>query len=197
MPNAGRMNSAINLTLGAGALPYVFMTPPETVSGTDIAKYIFALDLDRAGARIADTSGDYRPSSVEFMSPPSHDLAAFRKSGGKLILYHGAADPVFSLNDTIEAYGDTLRGGDRFARLFVIPGMNHCGGGPATDMFDALTPLVNWVEKGEAPEKIVGTANPNSPWPGRTRPLCPYPKQTRYTGKGDIDDAANFACVVP
>jgi feruloyl esterase len=72
--------------------------------------------------------------------------------------------------------------------------MNHCGGGPATEQFDAFTALTNWVEKGTAPEKIVATAGQNSPWPARTRPLCAYPKQARYKGSGSIEDAANFVC---
>jgi hypothetical protein len=197
MPNANRANSAINLTLGAGAVPYIFMTPPERVAGNEIAKFMFELDLNRAASRITNRGADFRQSSMEFMTPPSYDLSAFSKSGGKLILYHGAADPIFSLDDTIQAYGTTVRGEQQLARLFVVPGMNHCGGGPSTDMFDALTPLVNWVEKGVAPDRIVGTANPNSPWPGRTRPLCPYPAQASYTGTGDINDAANFRCVTP
>jgi feruloyl esterase len=81
--------------------------------------------------------------------------------------------------------------------LFIIPGMNHCGGGPATDVADFLTPLVEWVERWKAPDEIVGAANGGSPWPGRTRPLCPYPKQARYKGSGDINDAANFRCETP
>ncbi len=74
--------------------------------------------------------------------------------------------------------------------------MNHCSnsGGPATDLYDALTPLVNWVEKGTAPDTIVAKAGATTPWPGRTRPLCTYPQQARYLGSGSIDDAVNFAC---
>ena len=72
--------------------------------------------------------------------------------------------------------------------------MNHCGGGPATDRFDQLTPLVRWVEQGVAPDAIVATANAMSPWPGRTRPLCAYPKQARYVGSGDVNDAKSFVC---
>jgi feruloyl esterase len=75
--------------------------------------------------------------------------------------------------------------------------MGHCGGGPGTTVFDAFTPLVNWVENGIAPDSIVATAPSGTPWPGRTRPLCPYPKQARYTGSGDINDAANFRCEMP
>jgi feruloyl esterase len=84
--------------------------------------------------------------------------------------------------------------------------MNHCGGGIATDQFDTLTPLVDWVERGIAPERIVATTNPannqlailNTPVPpNRSRPLCPYPAYARYNGAGSIDDAANFHCAFP
>jgi feruloyl esterase len=81
-----------------------------------------------------------------------------------------------------------------FVRLFAVPGMNHCAGGPATDQFDAFGALVNWVEKSTAPETITATAGPGTPWPGRTRPLCAYPKQAYYKGTGSIEEAANFVC---
>ena len=67
----------------------------------------------------------------------------------------------------------------------------------STNQFDVLTPLVRWVEEGVAPAAIIGTANAGSPWPGRTRPLCPYPQIARYSGSGDINDAASFACRTP
>jgi hypothetical protein len=83
-----------------------------------------------------------------------------------------------------------------FARLFVVPGMNHCSGGPSTDNFDMFPVVVNWVEKGAAPDSVV--ANASSPGffgvASRSRPLCPYPKQTRYNGSGDINVASNFTC---
>jgi len=75
-----------------------------------------------------------------------------------------------------------------------VPGMNHCAGGPATDRYDAFGALVSWVDGGSAPERIVAAAGPATPWPGRTRPLCAYPKQARYMGTGSIEDAANFSC---
>jgi len=87
-----------------------------------------------------------------------------------------------------------------------VPGMNHCSGGPSTDQFDMLTPLVNWVEKGQAPEGLVASArgagnaagaNPNVPadWAAnRTRPLCAYPQVARYNGTGDINSASSFSC---
>jgi len=83
-----------------------------------------------------------------------------------------------------------------FARMYVVPGMAHCSGGPATDSFDMLPQLVEWVEQGKAPEAVVARAS-NPGYFGvaaRTRPLCPYPKQARYNGSGDINDAANFSC---
>ncbi len=81
-----------------------------------------------------------------------------------------------------------------FVRLFAVPGMNHCSGGPSTDQFDAFTALVNWVEKSTPPDSIIAKAGVATPWPGRTRPLCAWPKQARYNGSGSIEDAANFSC---
>jgi hypothetical protein len=79
----------------------------------------------------------------------------------------------------------------------MVPGMNHCGGGPATSQFDAFAALVDWVENRKAPDSIIGTAPASTPWPGRTRPLCAYPEQARYVGSGSIEDATNFTCEYP
>ncbi|MEH3107816.1 MAG: tannase/feruloyl esterase family alpha/beta hydrolase [Sphingomonas fennica] len=109
-----------------------------------------------------------------------------------------AADPVFSVHDTIrwwEALDARERGhAADFTRLFVAPGMAHCRGGPATSRFDAFTALTRWVEEGIAPDRIVATAPQGTPWPGRSRPLCPYPTVARPTGAGDPDRAESFAC---
>ena len=80
------------------------------------------------------------------------------------------------------------------ARLFMIPGMSHCGGGPATDQFDSLTALENWVEHGQAPASILAQG---AAFPGRTRPLCPYPQYAAYNGTGDPQEAKNFICKTP
>ena len=72
--------------------------------------------------------------------------------------------------------------------------MGHCGGGPATDGYDAFTALVDWVERARAPDRIEAKASPMSPWPGRTRPLCAFPKVARYKGSGSLEDASSFAC---
>jgi hypothetical protein len=179
----------------------VFVAPPDTPQSGQLVSYIFQFDFDTDAPLIFQTSGIYTPSPMEFMSANHTDLREFRRYNNKLLIYHGVSDPVFSVNDTINWYNrvqtDTPGLVDEFARLFLIPGMNHCGAGPATDQFDALTPLVEWVEHGKKPDQIIGTANAGSPWPGRTRPLCSYPNQARYKGSGDINNAANFICERP
>ena len=195
------VNNALNLTLGGGSLPMIFVTPPVVTPLTGLEAFIFAFDFDIQAPKIFDASGIYNESSMDFMTPPAPatDLSAFRNQGGKMILTHGNSDGVFSSHDTINWYEEmnTDMGGTAqdFARLFLVPGMAHCGGGPATSVFDAFTALVNWVEDGTAPESLLATANAFAPWPSRTRPLCPYPSVTRYLGTGSIEDATNFTCV--
>jgi len=112
----------------------------------------------------------------------------------------GSSDSSVSVKDTLRWY-DAMNqhmgsNAQDFARMFVVPGMAHCSGGPGTDKFDMLPQLVEWVEKGAAPDSVVAAAT-NPGYFGvtsRTRPLCPYPKQTRYKGSVDINDAANFTC---
>lgn len=125
------------------------------------------------------------------------NLTTFAAHGGKLIFFHGLSDPVFSPYDTLQYYNEMARanGGagqvQSWSRIFLVPGMNHCAGGPALDRFDALGAVVKWVEKGEAPDSIVATGKY---FPGRSRPLCAYPKHAQYKGSGDTQDAANFVC---
>jgi feruloyl esterase len=129
------------------------------------------------------------------------DLSAFERVGGKLILWHGWADASIPPVGTI-AYYRALQdemGGlasvQRFARLFMFPGMQHCFGGNAPNTFDMLTPMLNWVEQGVAPSKIVATGTVNGV--NRSRPVFPYPQVARYRGGGSIDDAANFVAAAP
>jgi feruloyl esterase len=196
----GAANSAIIVGLGSGAVSSVFTSPPTEVpsAGAGPMAYLLGLDLDKDAGKIYAESGLYTKSSWDFMMASSTDLARYKSHGGKLVIVHGVSDPVFSINDTIAWWNDVNKANNGaaadFVRLFAVPGMNHCGGGPATDRFDAFSALVNWAEKGSPPEKIVATAGPASPWPGRTRPLCVYPAQPRYNGSGSIEDAANFSC---
>ena len=195
-------------TMGAGSLSYIFTTPPTPTPGTPDAllQYLVSFDFDRDAPRIYATDGAYTESAMAFMTPPDVDdprLASLRAHGGKLIVYHGNSDPVFSVNDTTNWFARLrAHGGGDFARLYTVPGMTHCSGGPATDRFDVLGALVDWVEEGRAPQALVATVDPhNADLPAgwsraRTRPLCPWPQVPRYGG-GDTEAAASFRCIEP
>jgi feruloyl esterase len=195
----------------AGSGVFIFSTPPAdptvvTGLGSTLIDWTLAYDFDKAESLINGTTSVFTESAMSFMTPPNPtDLSKLRNRGAKMIVYHGTADPVFSYNDTVSWYTGlaNANNGDatNFARVFPVPGMNHCSGGPATDQFDFLTPLVNWVEKGLAPDSVIAnarTATQNADLgpvtAGRTRPLCPYPKVAKYKGSGSLEDAANFAC---
>ena len=219
-------NTALNATLGGGALPFIFTTPPNSATGgTDLhgsttvasagpnpnfaglndafVPWVLSFNMDTDAPKIFDAYGPYAESAMDFMGTGSTDYRKFRKSGGKLIVYTGQADPVFSAKYHLKWYralierNGGVRDTQKFARVFVVPGMNHCGGGPSTSQFDALGAVVNWVERGDAPASLLATAPAGTPWPGRTRPLCAYPEQARYKGAGSIEDAASFTCEMP
>ncbi len=145
------------------------------------------LDVDKAALHASDP----------LVEPTSTNLSTFSRNGGKLIFFHGDSDPWFSPLDTLQYY-KSLAGANggaekvaEWSRMFLVPGMAHCGGGPALDRFDMLTAVVNWVEKGTSPDSVIATGQA---FPGRSRPLCPYPKHAQYTGTGDTQDAHNFQC---
>ena len=197
---AAPVNSSINAMLGSPAVSAIFTTPPTPVPSTGAAPvaYLLNFNFDSDAAKIFAESGTYSKSAWDFMQAGSTDLSAFNKHGGKLLITHGVSDPIFSVNDTIAWVNEVnkLNKGKAsdFVRFFAVPGMNHCGGGPSTDRYDAFGALVAWVEAKTAPERIVATAGPMTPWPGRTRPLCEYPAYAHYKGAGSIEDAANFVC---
>jgi hypothetical protein len=190
----------LNVILGGPALATVFTTPPTAINADPRSSLQFLLqfDFDKDAPRIYATDAEFPTSGWSDVSARSADLHVFHAHDGKLIVFHGSADPIFSINDTIGWWNEVDRGNggraSNFVRLFPVPGMNHCLGGDSTDQFDVLAPLVDWVEHGEAPQQILATADPMSPWPKRTRPLCPYPQIARYRGAGDIDSAASFEC---
>ena len=194
----GAMDS-INVALGSPALSALFVTPPADVADTPEAnlRYQLAFNFDRDAPKIFGKNAQFPRSGWDLVGAQSTDLERFRQHGGKLIVPQGGSDPIFSINDTIAWWRgvDAANHGNAsgFVRVYAVPGMNHCGGGPATDQYDALTAVVDWVEKGVAPDRILAKAGPMSPWPGRTRPLCPYPKIARYRS-GDTNAATSFAC---
>lgn len=165
----------------------------------DPTRFDFDRDLAFAQARLT--------RSLERTNP---DLRAYRALGHKIIHVHGWSDPATTPQASI-AYYETVkaviaadaatRGISRsdiqdFYRLFMAPGMYHCGGGPGTNVFDGIAALVAWVEQGRPPDRIVA-AHVTDGKPDKTRPLCPFPQVARYLGSGSINDASSFACVAP
>ncbi len=174
-----------------------------------------------------DPAWDYRKFSVDadfkiavartagILNATNPDLRRFKARGGKLILYHGWCDAAIPAQAVIDYYQRVVKkmgskSTREFVRLFMVPGMQHCGGGAGPNAFgqggvaqgDARSnisaALERWVEQGVAPEEIIATRNRGATsGPARTRPLCAYPKVARYKGAGSTDDAADFECVAP
>jgi hypothetical protein len=142
----------------------------------------------------------FRQSVAEFsatIATDDPDLSAFARHGGKILLWHGLADPLIFPQGTIAYYRDvqrTTRAAGSFARLFLAPGAAHCVSGAGPVPSDPLAALVSWVEHGTAPTAIPAALTDPTGTVLRTRLLCAYPRQARYTGHGSTDDAANFAC---
>lgn len=141
------------------------------------------------------------------------DLKAFSARGGKLILYHGWNDPAISALSTVNYFESVIekmgqKDVDSFVRLYMVPGMQHCEGGPGADSFGQVgnlnfddpsrsvdAALVRWVEKGKAPREIIASkSGEGGEKEGLTRPLCPYPQAAKYKGSGDTNDAGSFVC---
>jgi feruloyl esterase len=177
--------------------------PEPHFFGTDYFKYVFyenpnwdwrTFDLESA-VTLADAA-EYR-----MLNATSPDLRTFKQRGGKLLLYHGWSDQNFSAPSTIgyyESVRDTVGAGQvgEWLRLFLAPGMAHCGGGEGPNVFDPLAALEQWVEKGRAPTAIAASHHIDGKL-DRTRPLCPYPQVAKHRGAGSIDEAVNFTCRLP
>jgi feruloyl esterase len=174
-----------DFNLAEGVFRYLILDPPQPEYDT------LTFDYERAGPTVA------RWSSIA--DPKQADLSAFRQSGGKLIITYGWADQILQPQMGVQYYEQVAAKNANvhdFARLFMMPGVAHCGGGVGPDRNDAVTAVIDWVEKDQAPDKLIASkvANNNVV---RTRPLCPYPQVARHDGKGSIDDAASFSCVAP
>src|SRR4029450_9927758 len=151
-----------------------------------------AFDYDKAAATVARWS--------KLANAKDADLSKFSKRGGKLIMTYGWADQILQPLMGVKYYESVVaKNGPQtmdFARLFMLPGMTHCAGGIGPDVNDAVTAVIDWVEKGKAPDQLIASKRMNDQLV-RSRPLCPYPQVARYKGQGSIDDAANFSCVGP
>ena len=172
-------------------------------------------DWDYKNTRVNDGLKAAEKKTAKILNATDSNLAVFKARGGKLILYHGWNDAAISALNTINYYNSvTAKMGqaetDAFSRLYMVPGLQHCGGGPGANSFGQLgmaapdpqnnmeLALVDWVEKGVAPSAIVATKFvDDDPSKGvkLTRPLCPYPQIAKFKGDGDPNDAGNFICV--
>ena len=178
------------------------MVPPRAFSFQDqfLRFFIFGPTFDWLTFNF-DTDPSRLAPTAKFLNATDPDLSVFEANGGKLIMWQGWSDPnltpfrpVRYFLATVDAFGDRDdEDTARFLRLFMAPGVHHCGGGPGPNTFDSLTALENWVEGGVAPDRIIAS-NSAGGVVDRTRPLCPYPQEARYVGIGSIDDAVNFVC---
>jgi feruloyl esterase len=154
-------------------------------------------DLDRDTALI-----DQRAGFVDVTTP---DLSAFKARGGKLLIYHGwndggsggAISPLNSVNYYSNIQNKMGPRQDGWLRLFMVPGMAHCGGGPGPNQVNWLAAMERWRESGAAPDRILATRVVDNGRVDMTRPLCPYPQVARYDGAGSTNDAGNFTCKLP
>jgi feruloyl esterase len=175
-----------DFNLAEGVMRYLILDPPQATY--DAMTFNFDRDtrLTERWSKLADAK--------------ETDLSRFRNSGGKLIMTYGWADTILQPMMGVNYYEAVLARNGRsttdFARLFMMPGVAHCGGGIGPDRIDAVTAVIDWVEKGKAPDSLLASKVANGSVV-RTRPLCPYPQVARYTGQGSIDDATNFRCVAP
>jgi len=165
-----------------------FLWDSFRILGHQDAKYDYRdFDLERDMA-LSDKAG------IDVLT---YDLSAFHRHGGKLLLYHGWADSSIPPGNTVNFYNavrETMGGSqDEWMRLFMAPGMGHCGGGAGPNQFDKVAAIVHWREDGKAPDRIVASHSVNGQV-NMTRPLCPYPQVAVYNGSGSTDDAANFSC---
>jgi len=169
-------------------------------------------DITRADLDQAVAAADEKLAGI--LNSVDPNLASFKARGGKLIMYHGWNDPAIPALNTINYYNSVigkmgLQNADSFVRVFMVSGMQHCGGGTGADTFGAgisAAPtdtqhslelsLEQWVEKGAAPGTIIASKYGPDRTITMTRPLCPYPQSAKYSGTGDTNSAASFVCVI-
>ncbi len=151
--------------------------------------------------KLTDFDFDKDPARLDWihqvLDATDPDLSRLQKRGGKVLMYYGWADQALNARMGVEYYESVQQSlgasAKDFFRLFMVPGMFHCGGGVGCGNFDKLTPLIQWTESGKAPDSLPAAQIVNGKTV-RTRPLCPYPQVAKYKGSGSVDDAANFSC---
>jgi feruloyl esterase len=172
-----------------------FAGPNPFAIGFDYFKYVVFEDPNW-NFRTLNFDSDIvraRKLDADRINATDPDLSAFRKHGGKLIQYHGWSDPQIPPASSVAYYQSVLKkmgpSIPDFYRLFMVPGMAHCGGGDGVNTFDMVDALEQWVEHKNPPARILASRK------DRTRPLCPFPEVARYKGTGNPNEAANFTCI--
>lgn len=177
-------------------------TPSTPASYPTGAEYAAQFDFERDPPQLEPGRLTFHGDNID-PQRPGPNFERFVRRGGKMLIYSGTADASVKA-PSVSQFMDRLRsfyghdGADSFARAFFVPGMGHCAGGAATDGFDILTPLVEWVENGSAPQRITARATPGNGLDptrvGVSRPLCAYPRYARYNGTGDHNNASHYTC---
>jgi feruloyl esterase len=184
---------------------------PAAIAPSSIAYWVFGNDFDPLTFDFDRDMDLVDGAMAARLNANTADLEEFKSHGGKLLFFQGFADPVVPTLNTVAYYErlitsqtreqdnegkrkEALHRTQEFARLFLLPGGAHCGGGAGLDTVDGLSPLVQWVEQGIAPDRTIASKIANGVT-AFTRPLCPYPALPRYSGVGDPTNASSFACV--
>jgi feruloyl esterase len=166
--------------------------------GTQFFKFLVFNDpkWDYSRYDVTNTRKDAQLSGT-FLNATNPDLDAFKAKGRKLIMWHGWSDPALTALGSVRYY-DQVQTRDAavrdYFRLFMMPGVLHCAGGPGPDTADWPAAIVDWVEHGKAPDQVIARKAAAGGPVSRTRPLCPYPQRAQYKGSGSMDDAASFVC---
>lgn len=195
---------------GGGWDAWVVGTPQGRAAGVPSAQYGFGTELfkyfvfddpewDYTAYDFSDWKEDVAETAA-ILNATDTDLSAFRDAGGKIIYWTGWSDLALAPLGTIDYY-ERLAAGDPaardYARLYMLPGVLHCAGGPGPDRVDWVDAIRAWVEEGRAPERLVASKLDEQGQPAMTRPLCPYPQVAVHDGTGDPNDEASFACAMP
>jgi feruloyl esterase len=187
MPVGGPGTPTIASFLSASFLPYIVYNDPTYNPAT----YDIELDL-RTVVDVMEHTYDFSANTTP--------LARYLRSGRKIIVWQGAEDTLISHIDTIRSYEELTRKAGRDsdnARVYVLPGIQHCGGGPGANQFDMIAALTDWVENGRAPHTLIASRPDVAGNLLFTRPLCEFPRYPRYDGEGDPNDASSFRCAAP